>query len=147
MAFCRASAASIAARTLSRRAGSAFMRLRRRFCSSHDTPPSIGAAAALGRGLRLRLEDDRVGVEVVVAAALEVLGVRAREVARPVRRHLEDARRELRDEPAIVGHEEDRPLERLQALDERVDGLEVEVVGRLVEHEHVGLLDDDARRR
>ncbi len=41
-------------------------------------------------------------------------------------------------------HEEERPLERLQRIDEGLDGLEIEVVRRLVEDEDVGLIGGDA---
>ena len=40
--------------------------------------------------------------------------------------------RHLRDEPALVGHEDERALVRLQRFGERLDRIEVEMVGRLV---------------
>src|SRR5260221_625448 len=50
---------------------------------------------------------------MIVAAPLEVLGVRPREVDDAVLFHLDDARRDLGHEPAIVRDEEHRPFERL----------------------------------
>ena len=44
----------------------------------------------------------------------------------------------------VVGHEQHGPVELLQRHVQRVDGFEVEVVGRLVEHQHVRLLQHDA---
>ena len=128
--------------TLSRRAGSA------------DTPvapallllPGSPVPRGIGGDVRTKVggfRDDRVGVEVIVAAALEVLRVRAGKVAWPLRGHLQDARRELGHEPSIVRHEEHRTLECLQSFDQRMNGLEIEMVGGLVEDEQVGLLRDD----
>src|SRR5205085_5829014 len=56
---------------------------------------------------------------------------------------LDDARRDLRDEPAIMGDEEDGAGERTQRARERAHTLQIEVVGRLVEEKHVGLFDHE----
>ena len=63
----------------------------------------------------------------------------------PSGRDLEDARGEARDEPAVVGDEDQRAVVLLEPRDQRLDRLEVEVVGGLVEHQHVGLLDAEPR--
>ena len=52
---------------------------------------------------------------------------------------LPDAGREPGEEAAVVGDEDDGALVRRQRRLERLDHLDVEVVRRLVEHEHVGL--------
>ena len=62
----------------------------------------------------------------------------------PLRRELEDARRDAGDEPAIVGDEDHGALEGLERRGERADGLEIEVVGGLVEDEDVGLVGEQA---
>ena len=41
------------------------------------------------------------------------------------------------EQPPVVGDEDDRALERVQRLLELLDGGQVEMVGRLVEHEAV----------
>ena len=51
-----------------------------------------------------------------------------------------DARADFLHHVLVVGHEQDRAFELLQRHVQRVDRLEVEVVRRLVEHEHVRLL-------
>src|SRR5262249_7946453 len=81
----------------------------------------------------------------VVAQALEILLVGTAEVLDAVRRDLEDAVGEPLHEPAVVGDEDQRAVEGLEPLHQRVDRLEVEVVRRLVEYEHVPLLDAEAR--
>ena len=88
-----------------------------------------------------RLAEHHLGVEVIVAAALQVLLVAAGKVVDALRRDLDDARRQLADEPAIVGHEDQRAVVGLEGAHQRLDGLEVEVVGGLVEQQDVGLLD------
>ena len=80
-------------------------------------------------------------IEVIVAATGEVLLVGSGKVAEAVDGDLEDPRRERRDEGAIVRDEDDRTVERLHSVHERLDRLEIEVVRRLVEHEHVRVLD------
>ena len=75
-------------------------------------PRPRSCRATFGFGDRRRALEHRLGVEVVVAAARQVLGVGPREIARPRRRQLDDARRQLGDEPAIVRHEQQRPLVR-----------------------------------
>jgi len=109
----------------------------------------LPGGAARGGGLgatlrlrRLRLQRDRVGVQVVVAAAREVLRVGTGEIARPLGGELEDARRERGDERAIVRDEQHGAVEGAEALHEGVDGLEIQVVRGLVQDEEVRLLHD-----
>ena len=61
-----------------------------------------------------------------------------------------DARRVCRDgvdQRTIVRHEQDRALERVEGILERLAALDVEVVRRLVEHEQVRARGDDRRER
>ncbi len=51
---------------------------------------------------------------------------------------------ELTHEPAVVGHQDQGALVVLQARDQCLDGLQVQVVGRLVQHQDVGLLQRQA---
>ena len=55
---------------------------------------------------------------------------------------LDDARGERGDELAVVRDEDQRAGVLLQRGVERLDGFHVEVVGRLVHQQHVGLLQD-----
>ena len=83
----------------------------------------------------------------LLVSLLEVLLVRRRCTRRPrsPRRaspgrpvaELDDARREPGDEVVVVADEDDRALELQQALEQAFDRLDIEVVGRLVEDEHV----------
>ena len=132
-----------AASTLSRRAGSAAMRLRSPLLLL-PRQALVGRLAPWRDLRRLRLEH-RVGVEVIVAAALRGTRRRCRgSRAGPsgVTSRMRVASSETNQRSCET--KSTRALERAQPLDERLDGLEVEVVGRLVEHQHVGLLDDDA---
>ena len=92
-----------------------------------------------------RLFHHRVGVEVVVATPGEVFRVRSGKIARTVGRDLHDPRGQFGHEPAVVRHEENRAGVVLQAVDERADGFQVEVVGGLVQHQHVRPLHDEQR--
>src|SRR6202035_5311692 len=100
---------------------------------------------AVARRFRLLLgaaqAQHRFGVQVIVAQALQVLVVGAAEILDALGRYLEDAVGELGDEPAVVGDEDEGAVVGLESLDERLDGLEVEMVGGLVEHQHVRLGD------
>ena len=58
----------------------------------------------------MRLLDDRLRVEMIVAATFDVLGVRALEVLDAVLADLEDPGRDLAHEPSIVADERDRPV-------------------------------------
>src|SRR5437588_11019343 len=62
-----------------------------------------------------------LGVEVVVAEALEILLVGAGEVLDAARRDLQHAVGELRHEPAVVGDEDQRAVIGLEPLDQRLD--------------------------
>src|SRR5690606_7319307 len=79
--------------------------------------------------------------EMVVTAVVHVLLVRAVVIADPRTADLDDTGGELIDEPAVVRHEDQSTIVVPQSVDERLDRLEVEVVRRLVEHQHVRLLD------
>ena len=81
---------------------------------------------------------------MIVAAAREVLVVRSGKIAEALARDFEDARGERGNERAIVRDEHERALELEQRRDERLDRFEIEMVRRLVEHEHVGFLRHDA---
>ena len=63
---------------------------------------------------------------------------RAGEEARAPRLELEHRRADRLQEPAVVGDEHDRRVERDQRLLEPLERLDVEVVGRLVEQQQVG---------
>src|SRR5690606_26377342 len=77
----------------------------------------------------------RRGDVLVVAAAVEVRAL--------ARRELEDARRDRAQERAIVGDEHDGALVLRERLHERALRDDVEVVGRLVEHEEVRRVEED----
>src|SRR5579863_1287124 len=79
----------------------------------------------------------RVGVEVVVSEALQVLVIGTRKILDSPRRDFEDAIGQLADEPAVVGNEDERPVVALEAFDQRLNGFEIEVVGRLVEDQYI----------
>ena len=57
----------------------------------------------------------------------------------------QDVGRDLVHEVAIVRHEQHRAVELLERFLQHVERVEVEVVGRLVEHEHVGRLEHQPR--
>ena len=69
----------------------------------------------------------------------------AREKRQPARPQLGDVRGEPVEEPAVVADEDQAAGEALQEALEPNHGLEVEVVGRLVEQEHIRLLQQQAR--
>ena len=60
---------------------------------------------------------------------------------------LEDPARHVVEEVAIVRHRDDRPRVLVQVVLEPGDALGVEVVGRLVEQQHVGALEQDPAER
>jgi len=75
----------------------------------------------------------------------------ARIVARPRGQRaaieLEDARREARQQRAIVRHEEDGAAELEEPLFQRLDRLDVEMVGGFVEEQEIGIADQRAGER
>ena len=81
---------------------------------------------------------------MVVAAVVHVLLVRTAVVADAVRADLHDPVGQPAHEPAVVRDEHQRAREVLQPLHQGLDRLQVKVVGRLVEHEHVGRADHQA---
>ena len=137
MSWTRDSIASICFVSSSRFFSSAFSRFWR-----------FGSGSAFAGFLGLlrppELQEDGVRVEVIVAAALEVLVVGPPEVVEPLRRDLDDPVREPGDEPAVVRDEDERPVVLVQRRDEGLDRLDVEVVRRLVEDEDVGAEDREA---
>jgi hypothetical protein len=77
---------------------------------------------------------------LVLAGLLEELLVAAREqVVALLALELEHLRGDLGDHRVVVADEDQRALVALQRLGERADRLEVEVVGRLVHQQQVGL--------
>src|SRR4051812_39884748 len=70
--------------------------------------------------------------------------VSAFEIGDLARLELPDTRADFFDEVLVVRDEQDRSLELLQRDVQRVDRLEIEVVGRFVEDENVRLLQHDA---
>ena len=74
-------------------------------------------------------------------------GERARIAAQHAAVELDDARRDGVEEGAVVRHDHDAALEADEQLLEPGDRVEVEVVGRLVEEQHVGNGDEGARQR
>ena len=74
-----------------------------------------------------------------VPRALEELAAAALE--------LEHGRADGLEEPAVVGHEDDGGVDRLEALLEPLERLHVEVVGRLVEQQQVGVAGQRAGQR
>ena len=92
----------------------------------------------------LRPQQRRRPVEVIVAQAVEVLVVAADEVVDAFGRDLDDPGGEPAHEPAVVGDEEQGARVAQEAVDQRLDRFQVEVVGRLVEDQDVGLEDDVA---
>ena len=60
---------------------------------------------------------------------------------------LHDARGQLAQERAVVGDEEERDLFLEQEFFQPKDGIEIEVIGRLVEEKDVGLAGQGARKK
>src|SRR2546430_1099219 len=58
---------------------------------------------------------------------------------------LDDSIDEIVEEVSVVRDEEERSLQSVQLLLEPVDGIRVEMVGRLVEHEQIGPGEQRAR--
>ena len=75
---------------------------------------------------------------MVVAAEVDVFLVGAVVVADLVGLDLDHAGGQLVNKPAVVRDDDQRAGEALEPLDQRLDRLEVEVIGRLVEDQHVG---------
>mmetsp|Transcript_22605 Transcript_22605/g.70963 ORF Transcript_22605/g.70963 Transcript_22605/m.70963 type:complete len:399 (-) Transcript_22605:785-1981(-) len=61
--------------------------------------------------------------------------------------HDVDVARHLFEEARVVGHEDDAARKALERVAQSVDRIEVEVVGRLVEQQQLGLLEHRARER
>ena len=72
---------------------------------------------------------------------------RAREVDRLAAFQLQHRSRHRLEEPAVVGDEDDRRIERLEQLLQPLERLDVEVVRRLVEQQQVGLRRESAGER
>ena len=100
--------------------------------------PDDVRADALGR-LRRRLRTRRLLAPPDVP--------RPRKEERAAGLQLEDAGRDGLQEPAVVGDEDDRRVERLQLLLEPLEVLDVEVVRRLVEEQQVGIAGQGACER
>ena len=81
---------------------------------------SAGSGFALG-----------IGQEIFVGA-LEVIDLPVLEMP--------DARGDFVEHVIVVGDQEDGPFVLLQGDVERVDGFQIQVVGRLVQHQEIGLL-------
>ena len=75
---------------------------------------------------------------------VDVLLVRARIVEDAVGTDLHDPGGELADEPPVVGDEDEGAVELLQPFQQRLDGLQVQMVRGLVQHQHVGALQGQA---
>ena len=84
-------------------------------------------------------------LRILLFALAEVVVVVAAEAHEPALADFHDAADELVEELAVVGDQQDRAGVRLQVALEPLQGLEIEVVRRLVEHQQVGLLDEQAR--
>ena len=87
-------------------------------------------------------------VRLIARLAQQLVGVvvAVHDLSRAVREHdqqIDDAVEEV----AVVADDDRRALELLQRLFQRVAGPEVEVVGRLVEDQHVGAVDGELRER
>ena len=128
----------------------------RRISSSAFTRPSLRVRLRLdalaqphfflGQPLVELLVMDRLGGE-----PLFLLPQERRVVARPRGQaaaiDLDDARRQPLQECPIVGHEHDRAGVLREKFLEPVDGVEVEMVGRLVEQQQIRLRDQRARQQ
>ena len=60
---------------------------------------------------------------------------------------LDDARRDALDEGPVVCHEDDRAGILCEKRLEPEDGVEIQVIGRLIEQKHVGLSDQRPRQQ
>ncbi len=103
---------------------------------------------ALQAGDLRRLLVDRLAQrDVARGLLLAPLGPRAGEEARAAGLELEHRRADGLQEPAVVRDEDDGGVEREQRLLQPLQGLDVEVVGRLVEEQQVGLGGQGAGQR
>ena len=102
-------------------------------------PRAGGSFAACGRQFALAGLDllvDLVQVRLVLAAV----------VGHPAVAHFHDAGgHALREVPVVAG-EDDRPLVLQQGLGQRLDGIDVEMVARLVEDQHVVIAQQQPRQ-
>ena len=86
----------------------------------------------------------------LVAGALDVFDVRAEigvrgGIGAAFAAQFEHAVAQPAEEIAIVRDEEHRPIEILERLDQHVLGRQVEVIGRLVEHQKIGRIEQHPR--
>ena len=109
-------------------------------------PASRAACAATRRGRRGRRGRREAGGLALLAQA-GVLGPAADVGAQRVVLDGDGARADGVEQRAVVGHEQQRALEGAQRVLERLAGLEVEVVRRLVEDEDVRAARDEDRQR
>src|SRR5581483_6829544 len=89
----------------------------------------------------------RLGLGDALLPLGDVLHEAADELADPPPRELQHPVGHAVDEVAVVAHEQQRAGERRQLLLQPGDAVDVEVVGRLVEQEHVGPGDEDPAQR
>lgn len=80
-------------------------------------------------------------------APAQVVGVIAGPARDPAAIDLDDARGQRAQKTTIVGHEQHRAVEAEQQLLQPVDRLDVEVVGRLIQQQHVGCEHECAREQ
>ena len=106
--------------------------------------PAAGAAPRAGAGLA-RLAGP-LGLRALLAHA-HVLGPAADVGVQRLVLDRDRARADGVEQRAVVGDQQQRARERLQRRLERLAALEVEVVGRLVEDQHVGARVDEDRQR
>src|SRR5690606_26802903 len=83
---------------------------------------------------------------MIVSRFFQILIESSPEIAKSLGFQFENPVRKLRNEPPIVRDEEQRSFERLKCRRERLDGLQIQMVGGLVEKEDVGLLDSQTSK-
>ena len=111
-------------------------RLRLLVAESLDEALQLSDLAALDAGLALEIGDSLVALFDEVGVVADVLG-------RESVVQLDDPVGDLVDEVAVVADQHDRPGVLRQELREPLDRREVEMVGRLVEQQHVGVLEQE----
>ena len=82
--------------------------------------------------------------ERLLLRVCQILLVRAFEVLDLPALEMPDARGDFVDDVVVVGYQQDRAFIFLQGDVERVDGFQVQVIGRLVEHQEIRLLQHQA---
>ena len=128
------------ARSACRRCTRPTLRVRRA-STPFRTQTSSCASSLSARALASASADELVRLPRLVGRE------RARIAAQHAAVELDDARRDGVEEGAVVRHDHDAALEADEQLLEPGDRVEVEVVGRLVEQQHVGDGDERARER